>query len=147
MSDVQKFKDDLVFDIQKAFYDERGRGARYRLTLLGVEYLKNELGEDDLDIDTVKEWLVDNELVEEIDHEEDNISFTAEVKNCCLLDTREKFEKNDMEVLSCPIANMLMYLNEIKTGFSPELLPVKTDGVNCKFTFAKMATSDVVDEV
>jgi hypothetical protein len=28
----------IVYDLQKAFWDERGRGARFRVTTVGREY-------------------------------------------------------------------------------------------------------------
>jgi hypothetical protein len=145
MSQINNFKDLLLFEVQKAFYDERGRGARYRLTTAGVSYLKEHLKEKSGDIDEIKAWLIKNGFVENIEFEEEMVSLKIKVSNCCLMSIRDYFGSEGMEPLGCPIANMLMYALELKNGLSPELLPIKFEGGICELTLAKMATSDVVE--
>jgi hypothetical protein len=145
MSDINNFKDQLLFEVQKAFYDERGKGARYRLTLAGVPYIQSQLGEKANDIDALRDWLLDNKFCEEIEIEEDELQFKATVKNCCLHNIRDSFDKKGMQPLSCPIANMFMNAIEEHNGLSPELLPIDINGEYCGVACAKMADLAVVE--
>jgi hypothetical protein len=145
MSDISNFKDQMLFEVQKAFYDERGKGARYRLTLTGVPYIKSQLQDKATDRETLKTWLKDNNFCEDIQTEENELQFKIKVKNCCLQNIRDSFHEKGMQPLSCPIANMFMYAIEQDNGLSPELLPIDIDNEFCGIGCAKMANSDVVE--
>lgn len=145
MSQVNNFKDLLLFEVQKAFYDERGKGARYRLTLAGVSYLQEQLKEKAADLNEIKKWLTDNDFVKDVQIVDNEISFSARVSNCCLGNICAYFKKEGMQPLGCPIANMFMHAIDEKTGLSPELLPIKLESECCGLTLAKIATSDVVE--
>jgi hypothetical protein len=145
MSDINNFKDQMLYEVQKAFYDERGKGARYRLTLTGVPYIKSQLGEKANDIEVLKNWLVDNRFCEEIELEESEIEFKAKMKNCCLYNISNSFYEKGMQPLSCPIANMFMSAIESELGLSPELLPIDIKGEYCGIRCAKIADSAVVE--
>jgi len=147
MSDINNFKDQLLFEVQKAFYDERGKGARYRLTLTGVPYIKSQLGDKATDKKSLKNWLIDNKFCEEIEIEEDELQFNAKVKNCCLQNIRDAFDSKGTQPLSCPIANMFMYAIEQENGLSPELLPIDIDKEYCGIGCAKMADAAVVEGI
>lgn len=146
MSDINKLKDLLLFEIQKAFYDERGKGARYRLTTAGVSFFENRIKEGMADTEVIKEYLIKNALVDNIECTEDAVSFNAKVKNCCLKELRNYFIAANMQPLGCPIANVMMHALELESGLSPELLPIKLEEDLCDVTLAKIATSDVVEE-
>lgn len=145
MSDINNFKDQLLFEVQKAFYDERGKGARYRLTLAGVPYIQSQLGDKANSIDELKSWLIENNFCDEIEIDDDELQFSAKVKNCCLENISRSFIDNGMQPLSCPIANMFMNAIESENGLSPELLPIDMNEERCKFSCAKMADSAVVE--
>lgn len=145
MSEVGKFKDNLLYEVEKAFYDERGKGARYRLTLVGVPYLKDKLRDKAENKDEIKKWLIENKFVEDIEVKEDEFSFNAKVVGCCLKNIRDYFDNESMEPLGCPIANMFMYAIQEENGLSPELLPIKPEGDYCDLTMAKIATDEVVE--
>jgi len=147
MNEINEFKDFLLFEVQKAFYDERGKGARYRLTLAGVSFLKDKLKDKADNPDEIKKWLVDNGYAKNIEISEDQISFNIQVTDCCLKNIRQYFVNEEMQPLGCPIANMFMYALEKRNGLSPELLPIKLEDKYCGLTLAKMATSDVVEGI
>ncbi len=149
MSMLGKFKDNLIFEAQKEFWNERGRGAKYRLTMMGVPFFKNNFSGnlDDIDMAQAVQWLKDNEFVSDLTYEQDEISFKGKVEGCSMENVKKYFIDHDIEIMGCPIANILMYIIESKTEFSPELLPIKGKEGSCELTLAKMSTSDVVDEV
>lgn len=144
MSLMDQFKDTLIFESQKEFYDERGRGARYRMTTVGVSFFK-EAVKDLKDTDSLIKWLQDNGFVENIEKEEDNVSITIKVKGCCLKNITEGFTKQDKQPLSCPIANVFMYSMEQNGSMPPEITPIEFEGGVCRIRMAKIYTSDVVE--
>lgn len=146
MSDIGKLKDQLLYEVQKAFYDERGKGARYRLTLVGVEYIMSELGEKAYDKKALMSWMKDKGFYEDIEYSEDDFVFKAKVKNCCLMGIRDGFKEKDMQPLSCPIGNMIMNALEHENGFAPELMPIDLEEGYCGLSCAKAGTSDVVGD-
>jgi hypothetical protein len=145
MSELAKYKDLLLFEYQKEFWNERGKGARYRLTRAGVKYFEDQMGEDIKDVEKIKDWLIKNKFAEDIETQEDQLSFSIKVKGCCMKNIKEKFDKDNLQPLSCPIANVFMYAFELNSGLAPELLPIENEGDACKTTMAKMATSEVVE--
>lgn len=145
MSNLDRFKDTVIFEAQKEFYDERGRGARYRMTTVGVSFFKKAI-EDLKDLNSVVSWLKDNGFAENIEMTEDNVSVTLRVKGCCLMNVREEFRNKGIEPLSCPIANVIMHSMELNGSMPPEILPIEFEGDTCKIRMAKIFTSDVVEE-
>jgi hypothetical protein len=144
MSEVGKYKDILMFEVLKAFYDERGKGARYRLTNTGVTYFENILKENG-NIDSIQKTLKELGMVEDIKCNENLISLDFTVKGCCLIGICENFITRNMQPLSCPIANVIMCALEQKSGLSPELLPLNIVEGQCSGRLAKIATSEVVE--
>jgi hypothetical protein len=144
MKEMDILTSELLFEIQKAFYDERGKGARYRLTTIGVPYMKSKYPDCFSSVDNVRKALQQAEMVEDITFKDEDVSITAEVTGCYFQKVRDRFIAARMQPLSCPVANLIMEAMERKSGLSPELLPIKAEGNKCLFTLAKQATSDVV---
>jgi hypothetical protein len=145
MNENLSFRDRLLYEVQKAFYDERGKGARYRLTTTAVSFVKERLGEKVSDIGEIKKYLEASGLVEGMNWSEDEISFKVQIDGCCLKQVRDAFTDAGLQPLSCPMANIIMNALEMKSSLSPELLPIEFEENTCNLTMAKIATSDVVE--
>ncbi|MCR4443474.1 MAG: hypothetical protein QHH10_14365 [Peptococcaceae bacterium] len=143
MSKLDKFKDTLIYEAQKEFYDERGKGARYRMTRVGVSYFKSEV-KDLGDLAAVGKWLKENGFCREIQISEDGITLDAAVTNCCLQRIRDQFIEQGRQPLSCPMANLIMHCLEVSGSLPPELTPIEFEGDTCKIKMAKIYTSEVV---
>jgi len=146
MKKLDDLSSNLIYEIQKAFYDERGKGARYRLVRVGVEYVEKELGDKAKSVDSLVKGLKELGFVEDITYNEEDIIFSVETKNCVFRTVRDLFMDKGLQPLSCPVANIVMNFLESKTGLSPELMPIERDNGTCRFSLAKMATSDVVED-
>lgn len=142
--EMDQLTSELLFEIQKAFYDERGKGARYRLTTIGVPYMKRVDPGCFASVEKVRKALQDTGMVEDIRFKDEDVSLSAEVTGCYFRKVRDRFITAHMQPLSCPVANLVMEVLERKSGLSPELLPIKAEGDKCAFILAKQATSDVV---
>lgn len=144
MNKIDEFKDNLIYESQKAFYDERGRGARYRMTTAGVSFFKKEIG-DCKDLSGVVKWLEKNGYVGSIEMSEDSLSVTLMVKGCCLKNVTDGFRSRGKEPLSCPIANIIMHSMELNGSMPPEITPIEFVDGACKIKMAKIYTSDIVE--
>jgi len=146
VSKLDQFRDTLFYEAQKQFYDERGRGARYRMTTVGVSFFQKELG-DLKDLKGLVAWLQENGFAEKIEMEEDNLSVTLKIKGCLLENVKNEWRNKNLEPLSCPMANVIMHSMELNGSMPPEILPIEFDGDDvCKVKMAKIFTSDVVEE-
>ncbi len=149
MTGENGFKDTLFFESVKEFWNERGRGARYRLTTVGTSFFKERvnLNKSPMEnIDEFKRYLIENHYCKSINYSEDDFSVTVEVQDCCLQNIRKEYENNGIEILCCPIANMFMYLMELETNMSPELIPINVKNNICELTMAKMGTEGVTEK-
>ena len=154
MSVLGDFKDSLLFEIQKEFWNERGKGARYRLTLIGTEFI-GKMVKDPSNKQEIVEFLKKEEFCSDIELSEDEFTINMKVKDCAFIQVRDQFMdkqatfvnvKIDQQPLSCPIANLIMHAEEIVSGLGPELLPIERDGNTCIVGMGKMGTADVIDK-
>ena len=145
MSVLNDYKDSLIFEIQKEFWNERGKGARYRLTRLGTDFLAKNL-KNPTDMNEVIDLFRKEGFCSGIEISEDQYIITMKVKDCAFLDVRNGFMNKGQQPLSCPLANAIMRTVEYKTGLGPELLPIEANGNQCIVGMGKIGTSEVVKE-
>lgn len=149
MNEKNNFKDTLFFEAIKEFWNERGRGARYRLTTVGVSFFKEQLdlNKSPQEIrEEFQKYLVNHQYCKSVECTEDDFSFTLKINGCCMENIREKYQKDNLEILCCPIANMFMYIMELETKMSPELIPIQVENNICKLTMAKIGTEEVTEK-
>jgi hypothetical protein len=154
MSVLGDFKDSLLFEIQKEFWNERGKGARYRLTMVGADFIGKML-KDPSDKKEVVEFLKKEGFCSDIELSENEFTIDMKVKDCAFIQVRDKFMDKqatfvnvviDQQPLSCPIANVIMHAEEIVSGLGPELLPIQRDGNVCIVGMGKMGTAEVLEK-
>ena len=124
MSVLNDFKDSLIFEIQKEFWNERGKGARYRLTMVGADFLGKFL-KDPSDMKEIIDLYKKEGFCSAAEITEDDFSVTMKVKDCAFKSVRNGFMDKDQQPLCCLLANTVMRAIEIKSGLGPELLPVE----------------------
>jgi hypothetical protein len=143
MSVLSEYKDSLIFEIQKEFWNERGKGARYRLTMIGADFIGNHL-KDATDLNEIKNFLIKEGFCKSIDMTEDEFTVTLKVQGCEFLKVRNGFMDKGQQPLCCPITNVFMRAIEKTSGLGPELLPIEGDGDKCVVGLGKIGSSDVV---
>ena len=67
-----------------------------------------------------------------------------EVHKCIFKPICDKI-KQETEPVCCPLVNVLMKAIDLKTGFTPEALPIAMEGDVCKIGLGKMGNDDVVE--
>jgi hypothetical protein len=143
MSVLSGFKDSLIFEIQKEFWNERGKGARYRLTMIGADFL-GKLLTDPSDINEIVALYKKEGFCSAVEIAEDEFAVTMKVKDCAFADVSNGFMNKGQQPLSCPLANTIMRAIEIKSGLGPELLPIEASGGECVVGMGKVGTSEVL---
>ena len=143
MDVLSDFKDSLIFEVQKEFWNERGKGARYRLTMIGADFL-GKLLTDPSDMDEIIALYKKEGFCSAAEIEEDEFAVTMKVKGCAFKSVRDGFMNKGQQPLSCLLANAVMRAIEIKSGLGPELLPVEADGGECVVGMGKIGTSEVL---
>ena len=153
MTVLSDFKDSLIFEIQKEFWNERSKGARYRLTLIGTEFIKQHV-KDPTDKAEIVAFFKKEGFCSDIEITEDEFTINLKVKDCAFIQVRDSFMdrqatfvnvKIDQQPLSCPIANALMRAEELVSGLGPELLPIERNGNECIVGMGKMGTAEVLE--
>ena len=143
MSVLNDYKDSLIFEIQKEFWNERGKGARCRLTMIGADFL-GKLLTDPSDMNEIITLYKKEGFCSAVEITEDEFSVTMKVKDCAFIGVRDGFMNKGQQPLSCPLANTVMRAIEMKTGLGPELLPIEANDGECVVGMGKMGTSEVL---
>ena len=143
MSVLSDFKDSLIFELQKEFWNERGKGARYRLTMIGAAHL-GKLLKDPSDMNEIIALYKKEGFCSGVEITEDEFAVTMKVKDCVFKEVRDGFMNKGEQPLSCPLANTIMRAIEMKSGLGPELLPIEANGGECVVGMGKMGTSEVL---
>lgn len=136
------YVNDLIFELEKAFWDERGKGARFRTTTIGRAYFTNKvlplLDSDDLDkiFETIEKVLESDGIVAKLSYDIDDRLVTVQVQSCIHLDVEESMIAKGIEPFTCVPANLVVLAIEEKLNVPAELAEIKVEEGTCKLLFA-----------
>jgi hypothetical protein len=125
------YVNNLMYELEKAFWDERGRGARFRMTTVGREFYKEKvaslLGEPDLTriLAVIKEVLVKEGLVGSVTYDQDERLMRVRVEGCLHLPVEEKMISRGAEPCACVPANLIVLAIDDKLKRPVELAEIK----------------------
>ena len=134
----QAYANSIIYDLEKAFWDERGKGARFRVTTIGREYLRDkclpQIKDKSLEniIKTIGRILQEEGIVEQISHEQDERLLHLEVQGCLHQSVEQKMVEHGIEPFTCIPANILALAIEETLGRPVELSEVKIEDGICK---------------
>ena len=136
------YVNDLVYELEKAFWDERGKGARFRLTNLGKQYFTDKVlpllksNEMEHILDTIESVLKNDGIVEELSYSIEERLLRVQIKGYIHLRVDEKMSENEIEPLTNIPGNLIALAIEEKLDVPVELAEIKVkDGV-CELLFA-----------
>ena len=133
----QEYANSIIYDLEKAFWDERGKGARFRVTTIGREYLqdkclpqiKNKPLEEIFEI--IGRILQEEGIVEHLSHEQDEHLLRLQVQGCLHQPAEERMVKHGIEPFTCIPANILALAIEQTLGRPVELSEIKIQNGQC----------------
>jgi len=138
-SEISKeYMNTLLFENQKAFWDERGNGARFRLTTVGREFF-NEKILPRLEGDTLEDLVrsIDAILQEEGITDEGDIQVEDKLlrikfKSCIHRDVAERFARMDLPPCYCLPANICALAIDSKLDMDAEIADIKVEKDFCE---------------
>ncbi|HBX68342.1 MAG TPA: hypothetical protein DEH25_02855 [Chloroflexi bacterium] len=126
----------IIYDLEKAFWDERGKGARFRTTKVGHAFFMNKIlpaiESTDLEeiLGVIENILQEEGLVSSISHEMEDRLLRVRVEGYVHHEVGEMMQAHDIEPFTCVPANLIVLAIEEKLDLPVELAEIKIeDGV------------------
>lgn len=128
MKDPSYFND-IAYALEKTLYYERGRGAYFRGTMIGVDFIKEkniEANTEEGIIDECIKALVDGEIIRGASFEKDETGnlFTFELKACLHLPIEARLTEEGVPPYICPPVNMILYKMGQLTNLAVEIAKI-----------------------
>ncbi len=131
------YANSLVYELEKAFWDERGRGARFRTTTVGREYFEDKclplLQSADLDdiLHTIEDVLQHEEIAGKVSYDREDRLLRVRVDGCIHWQVEEKMMALGIEPFTCVPANLIVLAIEEKLDRPVELAEIKPEDGAC----------------
>lgn len=128
----------LMYEMEKAFWDERGKGARFRMMNVGQQYytdkIKPLLQTADVDevIRKVDDVLKGEGVVAEISYTKEDRLLKVGVKGCIHRQVEERMIAREIEPFTCVPANLIVMALEEKLDVPVELAEIKIVEGSCQ---------------
>jgi hypothetical protein len=121
----------LMYELEKAFWDERGRGARFRMTTVGREFYNDKVApllkapELDQILKTVQEVLQSEGIVGAVSYDQDGRLLRVRMEGCLHRQVEEKMAAHGIDPWTCVPANLIVLAIEEKLDRQVELAEIK----------------------
>jgi len=132
------YANSLIYELQKAFWDERGLGARFRTTNIGHQYYSDNIKplldtpEVDEILKKIQGVLQGEGNVEDISYDREERLLRVAVKGCIHRPVEERMLAKDIEPFTCIPANLIALAIEEKLDLPVELAQIKIEEGVCK---------------
>ena len=128
----------LMYELEKAFWDERGKGARFRMMNVGQQYyadkIKPLLTSADVDeiIRKVGDVLKGEGIAAEVSYSKEDRLLRVSVKGCLHRQVEERMMAKEIEPFTCVPANLIVLALEEKLDVPVELAEIKVVEGSCQ---------------
>ena len=145
------YVNNLVYELEKAFWDERGKGARFRTTTIGQEYfskkvlptLKSNKVEEILP--AIASVLEDEQIVAKVSYNQEERLLRVQIEGCIHLQVEEKMIAKGIEPFTCVPANLIVLAIEEKLDIPVELAEIKVENGACHLLLALFEKRPVLE--
>jgi len=127
----------IVYDLQKAFWDERGKGARFRVTIVGQDYFMDQClpriktRQVEPIVEIIEQVLGEEGIVAGVSHEVDGQLLRIKVRGCLHEKVEQKFVAKGVEPFTCIPANLVVLAIEETLDRPVELAEIKIEDGAC----------------
>ena len=127
----QDYVNDLMFELEKAIWDERGKGARFRVTTVGHEFFKTaclpRLQSTEIDdmVRTIEGALQEKGIVSQVSAENDGRLMRVRVEGCVHRAVEDRMVAHETKPFTCVPANLIVLAIEEKLDRPAELAEIK----------------------
>jgi len=132
------YANSVIYDLQKAFWDERGKGARFRVTTVGRDYLLDRclplIDSSDIEdiVGTIKGILEEEGLVDSMSVEVDGRLLRIDVGGCLHQAVEQRLVAKGIEPFTCPPANLIVLAIEEILDQPVELAQIEVEEGTCR---------------
>jgi hypothetical protein len=132
------YANDMIFELEKAFWDERGKGARFRLTALGRDFFKTKclpkLQSTEIDdmVRTIEGVLKENSIVGGMSIEIDGRLLRVRIEGCVHRPVEDRLLTQETKPFACMPANMITLAIDSKLNRPSELAEIKLAESACE---------------
>lgn len=134
----QDYANNLVFELEKAFWDERGKGARFRVTTVGRQFFDEEclpaLESTDIEamICAIEDKLREHGIVRQVAVERDGRLLRVRIAGCVHRPVEEKLIAAGAKPFTCVPANLIVLAIEEKLDRPCEIAEIKLEDGGCR---------------
>jgi hypothetical protein len=127
----------LMYELEKAFWDERGRGARFRMTTVGRKYYRDRvrplLQSTELEhiLKTIQGVLQTEGIAGKVTYDLDGRLLRVSVDQCIHEQVEVRMTAHGIEPFTCVPANLIVLAIEEKLDRPVELAEIKRDESGC----------------
>jgi len=145
------YANDLMFEMEKAFFDERGKGARFRMTTVGRGFYKENVrpllksAEVDKMLKVIHEVLVAKGIATEVSYVQEDRLFKVKVKGCIHRSVEDRMIEKGIEPFTCIPANLIVLALEEKLDKPVELAEIKVEEGACNLLLVLFDKKPVLD--
>ena len=131
------YSNELIFELQKAFWDERGKGARFRVTTVGREFFNSHclprLQSTEIEdmIQTIEAALQEMGVVSRVSSERDGRMLRVRIEGCAHRPVEERLLEYGTKPFTCVPANLIVLAIEEKLDRPAELAEIKLEDGAC----------------
>jgi hypothetical protein len=132
-----EYVNSILHDLEKAFWDERGRGARFRVTTVGRDYFLDKCRPRIVTAElepigqAVEDLLVEEGIVASICHEVDGKLLRLNIEGCLHQAVEQRLVVKGVEPFTCVPANLLVMAIEDTLDRPVELAEIKVEDGAC----------------
>lgn len=145
------YVNNLMYELEKAFWDERGKGARFRMTTIGQQYfskkvlpkLKSEKIEEILP--AIAGVLEDEKIVAKLSYNQGDRLLRVQIEGCIHLQVEESMLAKGIEPFTCVPANLIVLAIEEKLDIPVELAEIKVENGACQLLLALFEKRPVLE--
>ena len=136
------YVNDLMYELEKAFWDERGKGARFRMTTIGQQYFNEKivplLKSNELEqiINTIVDVLRSDGIVAKVSYNTEERLVRIQVEGCIHQQVEERMVAKDIKPFTCVPANLIVLAIEEKLDIPVELAEIKVEEGACQLLLA-----------
>ena len=134
------YANSLMYELEKAFWDERGKGARFRMMNVGQQYytekVKPLLQSNDIDdiLEKIKGVLQSEGITAGISFSREDKLLKVTVKGCLHRPVEDRMLAKGVEPFTCVPANLIVLAIEEKLDLPAELAEIKVAEDGCHLT-------------
>lgn len=146
-----EYANSIVYDLEKAFWDERGKGARFRTTQVGQAYFTDkflpliESAELDHILEVIENVLQEEGIAASVSHDKEDQLLRVRVEGCVHRQVEERMLENDVEPFTCVPANLIVLAIEEKLDRPVELAEVKLEEGVCQILLVLFEGRPILD--